>query len=83
MPRELSGLPEVEVELSDNAGLRDVVSALRRRLPELEKGVIRPDADYLEDTVVFNFDGRFYLDGEDVKLKDGDRLRLLTQATGG
>ena len=83
LPRELSGLPQVEVRVKDDAGLRDVIAALKIEVPALEGAVISSVGDRLEDTCAFAIGGQFYADGEDVKLHEGDRLRLLTLATGG
>ena len=83
LPREVSGLAEVEVKVKDDASLRDVIAALKRQVPALEGSVICQGDDRLEDTCVFNIDGHFFLDDEELKLKDGDCLRLLTLATGG
>ena len=83
LPREVSGLPDVEVRVRDNAGLRDVISALKRQVPALEGSVICIDEDRLEDTCAFAINGRFFTDDEDLQLRDGDCLRLLTLATGG
>ena len=83
LPREVSGMPEVEVKLADDASLRDVIAALKRQVPALEGSVICEGEDRLEDTCVFNIDGQFLLEDEKLRLKDGDCLRLLTLATGG
>ena len=83
LPREISGLQEVEVQLKDDAGLRDVVAALKRKVPKLEGVVICSGEDRLEDTCAFNINGQFFLEDEKLQLKDGDCLRLLTLATGG
>ena len=83
LPREVSGLPEVEVKLENGAGLRDVIAALKRQVPALEGSVICQGEDRLEDTCAFNINGQFFLENEKLQLKDGDCLRLLTLATGG
>ena len=83
LPREVSGKSQVDISLEDGAGLREVVSTLKRELPALTGAVLNPHDDRLEDTCAFNLDGRFLGEGEDVSLHDGDRIRLLTLATGG
>ncbi|MEK7353261.1 MAG: MoaD/ThiS family protein [Chloroflexota bacterium] len=83
LPREVSGLPEVEVKLEADASLKDVIAALKRQVPALEGSVICQGEDRLEDTCVFNINGQFFLEDEKLQLKDGDCLRLLTLATGG
>ena len=83
LPREVSGLPDVEVKLENDASLKDVIAALRHRVPALEGGVICQGEDRLEDTCVFNMNGQFFLEDEKLQIKDGDCLRLMTLATGG
>jgi len=83
LSREISGLPEVEVNLEDNARLEDVVAALRSQLPVMEGSVIRSGQNRLEDVCIFNIDGRFYHSENDLMIRDGDHLRLLSVATGG
>lgn len=83
LSREVSGVPEVEVKLEDNARLGDVVAALRHQLPVMEGSVIREGEDRLEDYCIFNINGRFYHEENDLQIRDGERLRLLSMATGG
>ena len=83
LPREVTELREVEVELKDRAGLEDVVAALRHEIPALEGPVIRAGENWLMEHCAFNINGRFYCDDRDIQLRDGDRIILLTLATGG
>jgi len=83
LPREVTELREVEVELKDGASLGDVVAALRHGIPALEGHVIRAGENRLMEHCAFNINGRFYLDDRDIQLRDGDRILLLTLATGG
>ncbi|MBA7694129.1 hypothetical protein ES703_102736 [subsurface metagenome] len=83
LSREVSGVQEVELKLENDASLGDVVAALRREFPEMEGQVIRKGEDRLEDSCIFNINGRFYYDENDLRFRDGERLRLLTLATGG
>ncbi len=83
LPREINELREVEVELKDGAKLGDVIAALRREIPALEGRVIRAGENRLMEHCAFNINGRFYLDDREVQLQNGDRILLLTLATGG
>jgi len=83
LPREATGLHEVKVELKDGANLGDVIAALRREIPALEGRVIRAGENRLMEHCAFNINGRFYLNDKEVQLQDGDRVALLTLATGG
>ncbi len=81
---ELSGLPKVEVELDDRASLRDLVAALRHKIPTLEGHVICAGEDRLTENHVLNINGRFYADeAEELQLQSSDRVALLTLAVGG
>jgi molybdopterin converting factor small subunit len=81
--REITDKREVEVELSDGAGMAEVVAALREKIPALEGYAIVPGEDRLMDEYKFNINGTFYFAGMDFKLKKGDRIALLVPMTGG
>jgi molybdopterin converting factor small subunit len=83
LPWQITEKREVEVELSDNAGMVEVVAALRKRIPALEGTVIVRGEDRLADEYKFNINGTFYFAGMDFKLKKGDRIALLVPMTGG
>ncbi len=83
LPREITELQKVEVGLKDRANLGDVITALRREIPALEGRVIRTGENRLMEHYAFNINGRFYLNDKEVQLQDGDRVALLTLATGG
>ena len=83
LPREVTELNELEVKLKDGASLGDVIAVLRREIPALEGRVIRAGENRLMEHCAFNINGRFYLNDKDVQLQDGDRVSLLTLATGG
>ena len=81
LPYSLTGKRRVEFELENSAGLTDIVGALKREVPELIGEILNPDSDYLMDGFTFNINGRFYSDDRDLKIKEGDRIILLTLAT--
>jgi molybdopterin converting factor small subunit len=81
--REITELREVEVELRDGAGIAEVLRALKEKVPSLEGPVIRPGEDRLVAQYKFNINGRFYFDGQDFKLREGDRIALLVPMTAG
>jgi molybdopterin converting factor small subunit len=83
LSREITELREVEVELSEGAGMAEVVAALRASIPSLEGPVIAPGQDRLMEQYKFNINGNFYFAGMDFKLKKGDRIALLVPMTGG
>lgn len=83
LPREITELREVEVEVSDGAGMAEVVAALKEKVPALEGPVIRRGENRLMGEYKFNINGRFYYDGSDFQLKKSDRIALLVPMTGG
>ena len=83
LPREITPLREVEVELPENAQMADVLEAMKAKIPSLEGPVIRRGENRLIDQFKFNINGRFYFDGQDFTLHSGDRIALLVPMTGG
>ena len=83
LPREITELRKVEVELNDGAGMAEVVAALREKVPALEGPVIRTGEDRLMEDYKFNINGQFYFDGMDFQLNKDDRIALLVPMTGG
>ena len=81
--REITELREVEVELRDGATIAEVIAAMREKIPALEGPVFRKGEDRLVEQYKFNVNGKFYFDGQDFKLHEGDRIALLVPITGG
>ena len=78
---------KIEIELKEGAKLKDIIAALRHKLPALEGKIIVPGADRMVEGYTFNIHGKFYVDGydndSDIQLKNGDRIAVLTIPTGG
>jgi molybdopterin converting factor small subunit len=83
LPSEVTPLREIELNLPEGAGMAEVVSAMREKIPTLEGIVIRPGEDRLAELYKFNINGHFYFDGMEFKLNPTDRIALLVPATGG
>jgi molybdopterin converting factor small subunit len=83
LPREITEVRNVEVELPDEAGMADVIAALKEKVPSLEGPVFRVGENRLQEQYKFNINGQFYFDGMDFKLRQGDRIALLVPMTGG
>jgi molybdopterin converting factor small subunit len=83
LPSEITELREAEVELDDGATLRDVVAALKSKIPALEGTAIRVGENQLVENYKFNVNGRFYYDDMDLRLRSGDRIALLVPISGG
>jgi len=78
---------KVEIELKEGAKLKDIIAALRYKLPDLEGKIIVPEQDRMVEGYAFNIHGHFYVDGydndQDIQLKNDDRIAVLTIPTGG
>jgi molybdopterin converting factor small subunit len=84
LPLEITDLRKVEIDLEEGMTLRDVVIALRIKIPAFEGRVIQTGSACLVKAYKFNVNGRFYYhDDMDLELQKGDRVALLTPATGG
>jgi molybdopterin converting factor small subunit len=78
---------KVEIELEEGAKLRDVIRALRRKVPAVEGSIIVAGEDRMIDGYTFNIHGHFYTENdnndENLLLREGDRIALLTIPIGG
>ena len=78
---------KVEIEVKEGAHLKDVIGALRHKVPALEGNIIVPGKDKMVDGYTFNIHGKFYIDGydddKDILLKNGDIIAVLTIPVGG
>jgi molybdopterin converting factor small subunit len=83
LPATTTDLRSVEVKVKDGARLRDVVAALRHKVPALVGGVISSQEDHLTEYYTFGVNGQFYQDDSDIRLKSGDHVVLILMATGG
>ena len=83
LPREITSVHEVEVELGDGASLADVIVVLRQKIPRLEGPVICDGEDKLTEYYAFNINGRFYTDDKEIRIRSGDNMALLALPTGG
>ena len=83
LPYEHTTARQVEVELPDDAGMADVIAAMREKIPSLEGPVFRTGQDRLQEAYKFNINGNFYYDGMDFVLRPEDRIALLVPVTGG
>ncbi len=83
LPPKITPLRQIEVTLEDKAHLNSLIATLRRKIPELNGGVIRAEADRLVDEYGFYINGQFYVGNEEIQLQNGDRVVLLALAPGG
>ncbi len=71
LPREITDLRKLEVDLEDGASLGDVVAALRNKIPALEGPVIRTGGNRLVELYKFNVNRHFHFDDMDFQIKSG------------
>ncbi len=84
LSNELTKLRKVEIELNERASLRELIAALRHKIPMIEGQVIRAGEDRLMTNCVFNINGRIYAeDTEELRLQSSDHVALLTLTAGG
>jgi molybdopterin converting factor small subunit len=84
LPQEITSQRKVEMELEDGADLGEVIAGMRQQIPALEGRVLTKGEDKLTDHFAFNINGRFYFgDGGNLRVKKGDKIALLSVATGG
>ena len=84
LPYGLTDRNEVELELNDGASLRDLIIALKKKIPALEGPVFDKDSDKILEQYKFNVNGLFYYDSvEEIEIKNGDDISLLTIIAGG
>ena len=82
LPREISTVQNVEVELKDGAGMTDVITAIKEKIPAFDGQVFREGENRLMDLFKFNINGQFYFNGMDFKLQDGDIAELALAGDG-
>jgi hypothetical protein len=83
LPREITELREIEVELGDDADMAEVIAAMKKQIPSLEGPVIYPGENRLVEGYKFNVNGNFHFEGQNFKLHKGDYIALLVPMTAG
>ena len=83
LPRLRSGLRELELVLPSLVSRREVVGALAQVCPTLVGNGLREDLTDLEDGYLFNRNGTVFLGVEEIDLRSGDFLLLLSSQAGG
>jgi len=83
VPRRLAEATEVELDLPENAVLRDAVQALSREAPALLGRVIAEQGDRLVEPYALNLNGRNFAADLGQRLAPGDRILIMLPAAGG
>ncbi|MBC7263204.1 MAG: MoaD/ThiS family protein [Chloroflexi bacterium] len=71
------------IEVSDDATLRDVSKALAERFPAFLGPLIVPETYDLVKPHFFNVNGQRVAQSLDIKVKDNERLLLMSPVAGG
>jgi len=79
----LSKEKAVVIEVSDDATLRDVSAALAEKFPAFLGPLIVPETYDLVKPHLFNIDGRRVAQSLDVKVKENERILLMSVTAGG
>ena len=78
---------KVEIDVKEEAKLKDVIATLRRKIPAVEGSIIVAGEDRMMEGYTFNIHGHFYTENdnndENLQLREGDRIALLTIPIGG
>ncbi len=83
IPQDITQQYKTAVELDDNSGLKDVIRALKRRLPALEGQVICRGRNELIENYSFIVNGQSQPGDSNIRIQPGDRVVLVLMATGG
>jgi hypothetical protein len=79
----ISTLHRVKLELSDEADVKNLLAALKTKIPALSGTVIDSKADELIEGYMLNIEGQFYSQGMNKKIAGGEHIILLALASGG
>lgn len=83
IPQNITQQNKMAVDLEDEAGLREVVLALKRQIPALEGPVICEGQDSLIENYAFIINGQSQPSDSNVRIQRNDRIVLVLMATGG
>jgi hypothetical protein len=83
IPQNIARQYKTAVDLEDGATLKDVVLALKRRIPALDGPVICQGQDQLTESYSFIVNGQSQPGESNIRIKPDDRVVLVLLATGG
>jgi len=83
IPQNISQESKITIEIEAKATLKDVVAALRRKIPALEGPVIMQGHNRLTENYTFIINGQFQPGDTDLSIQPDDRIVLVLLATGG
>ena len=70
-------LNSIDIEVKENAGLKDLFGAIIKQLPYLEGHVIQSGVNQLIETYGIYINGRFIIQDEQIEVKPGDKIVLI------
>jgi hypothetical protein len=76
-------LNSIDIEIKENAGLKDLLGTIVQELTSLEGHVIQSDTNHLIETYGIYINGRFITQDEQIDIKQGDKIVLILLAVGG
>ena len=76
-------MKKIEIQLQEGAHLVDLIAALKQAIPTLDGHVTFAGENVLTEYYAFNVNGGFYTNEREFVIKPGDRIALLSLATGG
>jgi hypothetical protein len=83
LPHNITQQNKIAVKLKDEASLKDIVAALKQKIPELEGQVIQRGQDQLIENYSFIVNGQFQPFDSGHRIQQNDRIVLVLLATGG
>lgn len=81
--RRLAQTKHCQIEVQEQATLRDVIQCIASRFPALVGPVICPETFELTPAYMLNIDGRRAAKDLDVPVQDGQRIILMFMEAGG
>ncbi|HOT92363.1 MAG TPA: MoaD/ThiS family protein [Anaerolineae bacterium] len=85
IPRVVTGVRQVPLQLQDGATYREIVRLLGKRYPQLIGEVLQPDGETFQPSNMLNLNGQRMIQPAqmDESPHDGDRLILMSILAGG
>lgn len=83
VPRRLTGIAEKPVEVPDDADLRRLLHSVRVQFGALSPSVISPDTGELVPPYMLSIDGVTVPRDLGHRLREGDRVLILSSLVGG
>ena len=83
VPRRLAKVAQTTLEVADGSDLRALLCSVVARFPALSPSVIAADASALLEPYMLSIDGRHTPDGLGYRLRDGERVLIMSSLVGG